>query len=439
MVLTARTKQVCPLSERPTKRRSLQIPFVERLIYYILIPDLCARVVSEAWLGYPPNGVLQQRLWIFYGLIGVEYLFQIRIILYSRFYIDKSMYTSWFMLILVLHGLCLGISWHNDLAKISTDTIPLLVAAINILLACQIDGYKDFNFTRLEAINIIFAIIMVAVGIVAVRAGRPSVVSLGGAESTTVSMSIMAVSFWRRQVFGINFVLVNLAVLLIVAPALNRSTLAFVIIVFIILLFKNLVKSPFKLYLSIVLIGGIAVCAPLIVPPDSPLARRIQGLSSEDLAQQEKTGTGSVGDRDEEWAAIQQKIYQKGQIAKIFGLGHGAVYVIVIDQVPSTNYSNAHYGWALFYLRYGYCGFFYLFIFATLIVANMFRNINSTENFNRFVLVTCIGALIYIVTYMPFNILLAGLQFMHKRASGHKVSQSLKSLAPVHDSQIAVG
>src|SRR5262249_29678322 len=156
---------------------------------------------------------------------------------------------------------------------------------------------------------------------------------------------------------------------------------------------------PFKLYLSIVLIGGIAVCTPLIVPPDSPLARRIQGLSSEGLAQQEKTGTGSVADRDEEWAAIQQKIYQKGQIAKIFGLGHGAVYNIVINGVESTNYSNAHYGWALFYLRYGYCGFFYLFIFATLIIANMLRNINSTENFNKFVLVTCIGALIYMVTY----------------------------------------
>jgi hypothetical protein len=62
--------------------------------------------------------------------------------------------------------------------------LSLLVAAINVLLACQIDGYKNFNFTCLEAINIIFAIIMVAVGIVAVRAGRPSVVSLGGAEST---------------------------------------------------------------------------------------------------------------------------------------------------------------------------------------------------------------------------------------------------------------
>src|SRR6202040_3000611 len=72
-------------------KRFLQIPFVERLIYYTLFPELCARIVFEMWLGYRPDKLIEQKLWIFYIVITIEYMFQIRRILYSRFYVDKSL------------------------------------------------------------------------------------------------------------------------------------------------------------------------------------------------------------------------------------------------------------------------------------------------------------------------------------------------------------
>jgi hypothetical protein len=173
------------------------------------------------------------------------------------------------------------------------------------------------------------------------------------------------------------------------------------------------------------LIGGAVVSAPLIVPPSSPLAHRIEDLNSSAIEQQEEEGTGAIGERQQEWATIQKKISQSGRFAEIFGLGHGAVYDITFTNgVSPPDYSNAHFGWALFYLRYGYIGYIYLLIFALLMASNLYRNINSTDNFNRMVLILCIAGIIYIFTYMAFNIILSGIQFMHMRSAPGKLAAS---------------
>ncbi len=400
----------------------LQIPFVERLIYYMLVTDILSRLVFEVFLGYNMSKLSQQRLWIFFGLIAIEYIFQTRRVLHSKFYIDRNMYAACFVIILVLHGLFLGVGWHNNTVKVATDTIPLFVGAINILLACQVDAYKNFNFNRVEVLNVTFALIMLTLGIIALLVGRAPNGGLGSAVSTTVSIAIIAVSFWRRNVFGIKFLIINFAILSVSAPFFNRTTLALIIIAALIVFYKNIIKSPLKLYLSITLMVGGFVCVPLIVPPDSPLGRRIHELGdSEELEQQKKTGTGSIGDRFEEWSIIQEKLSQGGPIAKIFGFGHGAIYYIMMDGYYNPTYSNAHYGWALFELRYGYCGFLYLAIYAALIMANVARNKNCTDNFDRFIILICIGAILYIFSYMAFDILIFGLQFMHRRSCAEKV------------------
>lgn len=402
-------------------RGLLQIPFVERLIYYMLVTDLLSRLIFEVLLGYNMSRLVQQRLWIFFGLMAIEYIFQIRRVLHSKFYIDRNIYIACFIAVLVLHGLFLGIAWRNNTMKVATDTIPLLVGAINILLACQVDAFKNFNFNRVEIFNVTFALIMAILGIVAVLVGRDANGGLGSAVSTTICIAIIVVSFWRRNIFGIIFLIINLAILAISVPFFNRTSLAFIIIAALIVFFKNIIKSPLKVYLSITLIMGGAVWFPLIVPPESPLGRRVQQLGdSEELAQEKKTGTGSIGDRFEEWSIIQKNISQGGPIVEIFGFGHGATYYIVIDGYYNPTYSNAHYGWALFYLRYGYCGFLYLAIYTSLIIANIARNKNSTDNFNRFIILVSIGAILYIFTYMAFDILIFGLQFMNRRSYREK-------------------
>jgi hypothetical protein len=212
-------------------------------------------------------------------------------------------------------------------------------------------------------------------------------------------------------------VVFNLAVIVTIAHNFNRTTLVFLSMLSVILVFSVIIVSPLRLYILFLLIGGMVVSAPLVVQPGSPLARRIEGLSSSAIEQQEQEETGAIGERQGEWTAIQKKISQNGTFAEIFGLGHGAVYDITFTNgVAPPNYSNAHFGWALFYLRYGYIGYIYLFIFALLMASNLYRNIHNTDSFNRMALILCVAGIIYIFTYMAFNIILSGIQFMHMRS-----------------------
>lgn len=387
----------------------------------MLLPELCARIVFEAWLGYRPDKLIEQKLLIFYFIIAIDYVFQVRRMLYRRFYIDKSLYVAGFIIILATHGLLIGVGWQNNPAKIATDTIPLFVAGVNIILACQLEAYKNFNFARVERINITFSIVMIIVGIISVHIGHSKIVSLGGALSTTVSISIIVTSIWTRNRFSAIFVVTNLVIFIVIAPSFNRTTGAMLLVISTMLFFSTIIVSPVRLYFLLVLIEGAVVLTPLVVPPGSPLARRIEGLNSSNVERQNQEGTGSIGERIAEWSAIKKKISQNGRFAEIFGLGHGAVYLAFPQGQASPNYSNAHFGWALFYLRYGYCGFIYLLMFAILMAENIYRNVRSKNNFNRMVLILCVAGIIYIFTYMAFNIILSGLQFMHMRSGPGKL------------------
>lgn len=405
-------------AEKDTHRRPgvidnlRRIPFSERLIYYILFPDICARLVFEAGLGYASIDLLQQKLWIFYIIICIEYILQARIILQGRFYIDKVMLPAAFLLILCVHGFLIGIGWGNNFVKIVTDSVPLFVASMNIVLSCHTCAYKNFAFGRIEKVNIAFASIMVIVGVIAVYAGRPSVVSLGSAVTTTISMTIMGVSIWRRPILNIPILLLYLSVLIIIAQNFNRTTLVFLLIMSTILFAAKVITYPIRLYISFLLIGGIVVSTPMIIPPDSPLARRIEGLTASDVEE----GKGSIGERDAESKAIDKQISRHHLLGEMLGLGHGATYEMVFSNgYAPEKYSNAHYGWALFKLRYGYIGYMYLLIFVIFLVVNVIRNARSNDDFNRIVMFLGIGGVIYIFTYMAFNIILSGLQFMHSR------------------------
>ncbi len=389
------------------------IPFVERLIYYALIPELFARVVLEFGLGMFSFALFEQKLAMYYGILFIEYLFQIKKMVKGKFYPDQSLLVALFFGFLALHGLLLGIGWKNNPIKIATDTIPLVIAAINIVLATHANAFKGMSFDRMAKANIAFVAIMVFFGALAVKLGKPSVVSLGGAVSTTISITIIVVSVWGRRHFSIIFVLFNLVVFALIAPNFNRTTLAFLLIAALIIFFRTIAISGFRLYLFFVMIGIAAVSLPLLVPPESPLGHRIAAMTGPGEV---KEGSGSVGEREEESTAIDKKINEGGLLAQAIGYGHGAVYDMVFSNgFAPPNYSNAHFGWALFKLRYGYCGYIYLTIFALFVMINIHRNVYSKQPFNRMVLIIGLASIGYIVTYMVFNIIASGIQFMHRR------------------------
>ena len=47
-------------------------PFFERLLYYILIPDLVSRIVFEFVLGIYFYNLTQPKQWMFYALLGLS-------------------------------------------------------------------------------------------------------------------------------------------------------------------------------------------------------------------------------------------------------------------------------------------------------------------------------------------------------------------------------
>ena len=88
-------------------------PLFERLIYYVLIPDLFARIVLEAILGQWWFGITQGKQWIFYLLMALEYVIQSRALVQDRFRKDENLVVSGLMLIMLLHGVFVGLAWQN--------------------------------------------------------------------------------------------------------------------------------------------------------------------------------------------------------------------------------------------------------------------------------------------------------------------------------------
>ena len=155
-------------------------PLFERLIYYVLIPDLFARIVLEAILGQWWFGITQGKQWIFYLLMALEYIIQSRALVQDRFRKDENLVVSGLMLIMLLHGVFVGLAWQNPPARIFIDSIAPFVLATNILLLDRRNAFVGFDYERLVRVNLAYGLIMVAVGIGAVSIGRPSIVSLAG-------------------------------------------------------------------------------------------------------------------------------------------------------------------------------------------------------------------------------------------------------------------
>src|SRR5262245_60098050 len=89
-------------------------PLFERLLYYILLPDLFARIVLEVVLGEWYFGITQAKQWIFYALIALECVIQSRALVQDTFRKDENLVVSGLMLVMLLHGVFVGLAWQNS-------------------------------------------------------------------------------------------------------------------------------------------------------------------------------------------------------------------------------------------------------------------------------------------------------------------------------------
>ena len=388
-------------------------PLFERLLYYILIPDLFARIVLEAILGQWYFGITQAKQWIFYALVALEYVIQSRTLIRDSFRKDENLIVSGLMLVMLVHGVLAGLAWQNSPARIIIDSIAPFILATNILLLDRRKAFEGFDFERLARVNLAYGLIMVVVGLAAVSIGRPSIVSLGGAAASSVSFAILLVSFMVKRTFSFTDVALAAAIVLPVAPNLNRTDLAVILVCMGAIFFSKIIVDGKRLYFTLVCIFLLSALVPLALPPDSPLMRRVQGTMEYNPDQTQ----GSIGERQAEFLAISDKLHRMGTAAEWFGGGHGAVYDVQLTMREVEDTGHAHFSWALFKLRYGYVGYFYLLILGAMTLRSIVRNYRSGYSADRIMSVLAMFSFMFLLTYVFGFFFLAGTQFSNARAA----------------------
>jgi hypothetical protein len=260
--------------------------------------------------------------------------------------------------------------------------------------------------------------------------GKPSVVSLGGAAGTPICLAVLLVSMMiKRRIAALDVVILGM-ILLPIAPNLTRTTLLAFILAFGIFVAPKVFRSGVAIYLSVMVVLLAAVSFPIIVPEDSPLMSRIRGtleLADGSSSSAGGSGEGSIGERVAEVNAIAEEMNRRGFGAHMFGLGAGGIYQVEFSggRVPE-NYSHAHFGWALFKLRYGYVGYLYLGCFALLLLTNIWRTLRSPLPENRMVGMFGLWGFLFIFTYMFYNQLVGGLQFSMNQSAAGALSASAR-------------
>ncbi|WP_413708780.1 hypothetical protein [Rhizobium sp. Rhizsp82] len=385
--------------------------FLERLLYYFLLPDLMAKIVYEILLRIPAISVTQPKQYMFYGFLALEYVVAVLQ--------PGSFKPSWphvnkviiLLVIMIFHGILVGLWWGNPLARMGIDTVNVLVVLANIVLLS--DPYKvaDTDFPRIFRYNRLYAIVMILLSIPAIMLNPASGVSVGGSTAGAVCMTILVTEIFvlKGPVHHMRVVIfTNLTLILATAPSWNRTALVFCAAALIIYLARIIGRHPFRVgYLALASVAIVCV-AFVALPEDSGLYRRITGLQNIDLSDR----TGSIGEREAESDAVTDKISALGKGAEIFGAGHGASYDVKYTWTWKFDYSNAHYGWVLFYLRYGFLGYLYMSAWIMFLVATVVKRFRSTDPACILVCLIALWNIGYLGTYGYFSFFIAGLPFM---------------------------
>ncbi len=385
--------------------------FLERLVYYFFIPELVAKVIYEIILRVPALSITQPKQYMFYAFVALEYL--LLILNYKDFKpAFRKVNIVWILLVIMLaHGVIVGLWWKNPISRMGVDTVNVFVVLANILILSDPRKVADTAFDRIFYLNRLYGVVMILLSIVAVAVNPTSGIKLGSAAASALAMTLVYVEIYTMRVLTPRtLVRVFFGVLLIAATAQdwNRTTLVFNGVAILALLARRAGAMPFRtMYLAMAAVLTVGV-AFMVLPEDSALSRRISGLNEVDLSDR----TGSIGEREAEADAVHEKISSLGEVGQIFGAGHGASYDVKYTWEWKIDYSNAHYGWILFYLRYGMLGYLYISVWILVLVLSAATKWRSPTSAGILVFLLCIWNIGYLGTYGYFSFFIAGLPFM---------------------------
>lgn len=399
----------------------------ERLVCYVFVTELFVKVFFELVQGQWFYIQSQNKQYLFYALIVLDYLFTLPRVMHLKV---RFNYMAVFLLIftvMITQGVFVGIYNHNRPFEIFNDTIPLIVLVLNALrMQSYAEGTQPIDFMRLLRFCGVTGSLICIAGQLALLLGLPSQANVGAMTAGiyfplffAALMLGVRLTFRDFLMFGIIFVLsvINM----------NRTTLAFICLAMVYYIVRVALRDPTKGVILVVMTVFTLSLGWSLLPEDSGTYSRIMALTELDLSET----SGSIGERRNEMLSIERDLANRGLTAEMLGRGHGGLYEVQFTHEYLKDYGHAHYSWALFNLRYGMSGYIYLSILALTLLYHAWRNWRMWNPMALTIAFMCVQSFMYMGTYVNFVLLLAGLQFLYLPREPFKAASGLAAVQRV--------
>jgi hypothetical protein len=311
------------------------------------------------------------------------------------------------LLMMCMHGLVVGVYLHNKPFEMFNDLIPLLMIFLHTLRVQSFSEQQTIHIERLLKEVTVIAFTSCCILFISKMLGNPSWPKLG---ATTIFLPLFFAGLFFFKSFPKWVGVCSIIMILMSLDNFNRTSMLFLLLITLIYLFITLIQSPGR---GLIVIGITAICAcmiMLVLDKNSPTYQRIEGISRIDG---DRT-TGSVGERNSEWLAINAKLRHQGETIHWLGLGLGGLYEVAFTHEYIKDYGHAHYGWAWFKLRFGKLGYVYLTIFLMVIAYNALAIFRHRDALGCFISLLSIYCLLYVVTYVNAIFLLSGINLYYR-------------------------
>lgn len=379
----------------------------ERIIIYLFVASLTSKFFFELILGQHGFTQAQNKQWIFFGLLALDYVCSFKKIFKIKFTLNLNAIFALLLLLIIVHGTFIGFMAKNRIFALITDIIPLLMIALNILrMQSYAECSKPIDIESLFKIVTALSLFTVLFGFIAVSLGKPSVVDIPWSPIYVPLICTILVHKRPIPIFwlGLSLIIVGLSI-----GEINRTTMLFISAITIASVLILSIKQTGKAIACLMVLILIVSCFWISLPENSKTRQRIEGIAHLDLSAR----TGSIGERQAEFDSIKATIKERGIIHQWAGLGFGALYEFQSTHSYVKNHGHVHYAWAWFYLRFGYIGYLYLAIMAMTLLYNCINGLKTGTTTSIFSAFLCIQGTFYLATYVNALFLTSGIHFLH--------------------------
>ncbi len=376
----------------------------ERIVIYIFLSTFLVKVIFEFGLGQWDFVQSQNKQWLFYGFLALDYIFSVKKVVNLRVTVNPMSVFALVFLLMCVHGLFIGIMRHNPPFVILNDFIPPFMIALNILRMQSVTEYRPVDVRFLLTSCTLLAIGCTVFGLAGQMLGKPTGPSMGEGR---VMIPLLMASLFILRPFPLWIAAAAAVMLAFSLPDMNRTTMAFLAVTVSGYVFLKTLRNPVHGVLAFLAAVLIATLAWTFIPRDSKTYERITSLTEIDLSERK----GSIGERQAEWDAIREKLASEGQTREWLGLGFGGLYEVRFTHEYIRDYGHAHYAWAWFNLRFGQSGYIYLVLMLAALCWNAGRNLMRKDPQGVFVGFLSLMGLVYCVTHVNSVFLTSGLTF----------------------------